>query len=131
MQDRKRKLGLVPRLILGIIAGILIGAFLPEVLVRVLVTFASLFAAFLKFVIPFIILAFVICGIADLTHGAGKLLGLTTGIAYGSTILAALLRSLWPVLFSRNGWARKWCAYRRSQCRDGRSVFYHPVGTDV
>ncbi len=90
MQKSKPRLGLVPRLILGIAAGILIGAFLPEALVRILVTFASLFAAFLKFVIPFIILAFVICGIADLTHGAGKLLALTTAVAYGSTILAAL-----------------------------------------
>lgn len=90
MQEHKLTFGLVPRLVLGIIAGILIGAFLPEVLVRVLVTLAALFAAFLKFIIPFIILAFVICGIADLTHGAGRLLALTTGVAYGSTILAAV-----------------------------------------
>ena len=91
MSTEKKGLGLVPKLIIGIIAGILIGAFLPEVLVRILVTVSSIFSLFLKFVIPFIILSFVVCGIADLTQGAGKLLGITTAIAYGSTILAGTI----------------------------------------
>ena len=87
----KKKIGLVPKLIIGIIAGILIGSFAPEFLVKVLVTASSLFSAFLKFVIPFIIIGFVTAGIADLATGAGKLLGVTTGIAYGSTIIAGTL----------------------------------------
>ena len=87
----KKKIGLVPKLIMGIIAGILIGQFAPEFLVRVLVTASSLFSSFLKFVIPFIIIGFVTAGIADLATGAGKLLGVTTGIAYGSTVIAGLI----------------------------------------
>ena len=87
----KKKIGLVPKLIIGIIAGILIGSSAPEFLVKVLVTASSLFSAFLKFVIPFIIIGFVTAGIADLATGAGKLLGVTTGIAYGSTIVAGTL----------------------------------------
>ena len=87
----KKKIGLVPKLIIGIIAGILIGSCAPEFLVKVLVTASSLFSAFLKFVIPFIIIGFVTAGIADLATGAGKLLGVTTGIAYGSTIVAGTL----------------------------------------
>ena len=87
----KKKIGLVPKLIIGIIAGILIGSFAPEFLVKVLVTASSLFSAFLKFLIPFIIIGFVTAGIADLATGAGKLLGVTTGIAYGSTIVAGTL----------------------------------------
>ena len=87
----KKKIVLVPKLIIGIIAGILIGSFAPEFLVKVLVTASSLFSAFLKFVIPFIIIGFVTAGIADLATGAGKLLGVTTGIAYGSTIVAGTL----------------------------------------
>ena len=87
----KKKIGLVPKLIICIIAGILIGSFAPEFLVKVLVTASSLFSAFLKFVIPFIIIGFVTAGIADLATGAGKLLGVTTGIAYGSTIVAGTL----------------------------------------
>ena len=87
----KKKIGLVPKLIIGIIAGILIGSFAPEFLVKVLVTASSLFSAYLKFVIPFIIIGFLTAGIADLATGAGKLLGVTTGIAYGSTIVAGTL----------------------------------------
>ncbi|MBP3341932.1 MAG: dicarboxylate/amino acid:cation symporter [Peptococcaceae bacterium] len=88
MTAEKKKLGLISKLLIGIVAGALIGLFLPEVLVRILVTVSSIFSLFLKFVIPFIIVSFVICGIADLAQGAGKLLGITTAIAYGSTILA-------------------------------------------
>lgn len=88
MSTAKKGFGLVPKLIIGILSGILIGMFLPEMFVRILVTISSIFSLFLKFVIPFIILSFVVCGIADLTHGASKLLGITTALAYGSTILA-------------------------------------------
>ena len=76
---------------MGIIAGILIGSFAPEFFVKIIVTASSLFSAFLKFVIPFIIIGFVTAGIADLATGAGKLLGVTTAIAYGSTIVAGTL----------------------------------------
>lgn len=82
------RLGLLPRLILGIIAGILIGSFMPESIIRVLVTFRDIFGEFLGYIIPFIIIAFVAPGIADLGKDAGKLLGITTGIAYLSTIVA-------------------------------------------
>ena len=88
---KKKKLGLVPKLILGIIAGILIGSFLPKGFVQVLVTISTLFSAFLKFVIPFIIIGFVTAGIADLATGAGKLLGITTAISYSSTLIAGLI----------------------------------------
>ncbi|WP_368233397.1 dicarboxylate/amino acid:cation symporter [Anaerotruncus rubiinfantis] len=87
----KKKLGLVPRLIIGILLGILIGSFLPAPLVRIVITLSSLFSTFLRFIIPLMILAFVVTGIADLTHGAGKLLGITAGISYASTIVAGSL----------------------------------------
>lgn len=86
--EKRKKLGLVPKLIIGIIAGILIGSFLPDGVIRVFVTFSTLFSSFLKFVIPLMILAFVTMGIADLTQGAGKLLGITALIAYVSTLAA-------------------------------------------
>ena len=70
----KKKLGLVPKLIIAIILGILFGQFLPESGCRVVVTASSLFSTFLKFVIPLMIVAYVTMGIADLSQGAGKLL---------------------------------------------------------
>ena len=94
MSKEKKGFGLITKLILGILAGILIGAVCPKIVVQILVTVSTIFSLFLKFVIPFIILSFVIAGIADLSQGAGKLLGITTGIAYGSTIVAGSLAYL-------------------------------------
>jgi Na+/H+-dicarboxylate symporter len=98
----KKKLGLIPKLIIAIILGIIIGKFAPEFVVRILATFNSIFGNFLGFVIPLIIVGFVVAGIADLGTGAGKLLGITTGIAYGSTLVAGTLayfvaKSLFPL----------------------------------
>ncbi|MHC1749593.1 MAG: dicarboxylate/amino acid:cation symporter [Cellulosilyticaceae bacterium] len=87
-EKKKLKLGLVPKLIIGIILGILIGSFLPAALIRLIITFSTLFSTFLKFVIPLMILAFVTMGIADLSQGAGKLLGITASISYLSTLIA-------------------------------------------
>ena len=88
---RKNKFGLVPKLILGIILGILIGSYLPDPIIRIVITFSSLFSEFLQFIIPLMILAFVTMGIADLTQGAGKLLGITALLSYGSTLIAGTI----------------------------------------
>ena len=83
-----KRIGLLPKLILAIIIGIGIGKLGMEVPVKVLATFNGIFGNFLKFSIPLIIIGFVAPGIGDLGTGAGKLLGITTGIAYLSTIAA-------------------------------------------
>jgi hypothetical protein len=82
------KLGLVPKLLIAIVIGILLGSFAPEMINRAIVTASALFGAFLKFIIPLMILAFVTMGIADLSQGAGKLLGMTAAISYASTLIA-------------------------------------------
>lgn len=86
--EKKFKLGLVPKLILAIIVGILIGQFTPYGFVRIFKTFSTFFGSFLSFFIPLMIVGFVVSGIAKLTEGAGKLLGLTAAIAYISTLIA-------------------------------------------
>ncbi|GAE25537.1 proton/glutamate symport protein [Halalkalibacter wakoensis JCM 9140] len=83
--------GLLPRIILAIIIGILIGKVAPDWAVKVLATFNGLFGNFLGFIIPLIIIGFIAPGIAQLGKGAGKLLGITAGFAYLSTIIAGLL----------------------------------------
>lgn len=83
-----KKLGLLPKIIIAIVLGIVIGLFLPEIFVKILVTFNGLFGNFLDFVIPLIIIGFVAPGIGDLGDKAGKLLAITTGIAYASTVIA-------------------------------------------
>ncbi|MGL5711801.1 MAG: dicarboxylate/amino acid:cation symporter [Paraclostridium sp.] len=99
---KEKKVGLIPKLIMAIVIGIIVGTFLPKNIVQVVVTISSLFSTFLKFVIPFIILGFVTAGIADLSAGAGKLLGITTLISYVSTVIAgliafALIKNLFPL----------------------------------
>lgn len=90
----KKKLGLVPRLIIAIILGILIGQFMPLWFSRTVVTLSGIFSTVLKFVIPLMILAYVTMGIADLTQSAGKLLLITVAMAYGSTLIAGTLSYL-------------------------------------
>ena len=86
-----KKLGLLPKLIIAIIIGIVVGAFTPEWFVRIFATFNSIFGGFLEFAIPLIIIGFVAPGIGDLGTGAGKLLAITAGIAYASTIISGSL----------------------------------------
>ncbi|BCB02084.1 dicarboxylate/amino acid:cation symporter [Bacillus sp. KH172YL63] len=100
-----RKLGLLPKIILGIALGIVIGAFAPEWFVKIFATFNGLFGNFLGFAIPLIIIGFIAPGIGSMGKGAGRLLGLTTALAYGSTVLAGLLaftvaKSIYPTLLS-------------------------------
>lgn len=94
----EKKLGLLPKLILGILAGIAIGlasmAAGNYTFVRILNTFSSIFGNFLKFIIPFIIIGFVAPGIADLGKKASKLLIVTAGIAYISTVIAGFIAFL-------------------------------------
>lgn len=92
----KINLGLVPRIIIAIIVGILLGqfTFIPVSFIRVLITLADLFSSFLNFVIPLMIVALITKGIADLTEGAGKLLGVTFLASYGSTLVAGAIAYL-------------------------------------
>lgn len=88
MKEKKTfKLGLLPKLIIGVIAGILIGSFAPEVLMRGVITVIDIFSNYLNFVVPLIILAFVVTGISDLGNGSGKILGFSVFMSYGSTVL--------------------------------------------
>lgn len=87
-EKKKWKLGLLPKILIAIALGIGCSYFFPEWATRVFVTFNDLFGNFLGFVIPLIILGLVAPGIAELGNGAGRLLGLTVLLAYGSTLFA-------------------------------------------
>ncbi|GAB6182042.1 dicarboxylate/amino acid:cation symporter [Desulfotomaculum defluvii] len=94
-----RRMGLLTRLVIGLAFGIFVGYFSKEILqfdalVRLLATFNSIFGGFLSYVIPLIIIGFVAPGIAELGKGAGKLLGITTLLAYASTVIAGTLAFL-------------------------------------
>lgn len=90
---KRINLGIVPKLITAIILGIIIGQIqiIPQVLLQIPITFSALFSSLLSFIIPLMIVGFIVKGIADLTEGAGKLLGVATLISYGSTLMGGII----------------------------------------
>ncbi|WP_315114686.1 dicarboxylate/amino acid:cation symporter [uncultured Clostridium sp.] len=92
--SKQFKLGLIPKIIIGIALGVIFGKFFPEAIIRIFVTLSSIFGSFLGFIIPLLILGFVTSGIAELGTDAGKLLGITVGISYGFTLISGLFAYL-------------------------------------
>ncbi|MDN5559652.1 MAG: dicarboxylate/amino acid:cation symporter [Ruaniaceae bacterium] len=93
-----RKIPLLGWIGIAILLGILTGPIMPEWLGNTFLTYNSIFSGFLGFAVPLIILGLIMPAIAELGAGAGKWLGITAAIAYGSTIISgmvALFVSLW------------------------------------
>ena len=82
------KIGIVGRLFIAMAVGAVVGYFSPDCVMRTLNSFASTFSQFIKFFVPFIVIGLVTPAIAETGKGAGKLLLVTMGIAYVSTIFA-------------------------------------------
>ena len=89
--EKKRRIGLLPSVIIAILLGIALGYFLPAPAVRVFLTFNSIFSQFLGFMIPLIIIGLVTPAIAGIGKGAGKMLLATVVIAYVDTVVAGSL----------------------------------------
>lgn len=89
--EKKRRIGLLPRVIIAILLGIALGYFLPAPAVRVFLTFNGIFSQFLGFMIPLIIIGLVTPAIAGIGKGAGKMLLATVVIAYVDTVIAGSL----------------------------------------
>lgn len=79
------------KVFIAIVLGIVFGLYLPESINRIFATFNSFFGQFLNFVIPLIILGLIMPAISGLGKGAGRLLLITAGIAYGSTLFSGFM----------------------------------------
>ncbi|WP_127842434.1 dicarboxylate/amino acid:cation symporter [Actinomyces wuliandei] len=93
--------GILVWVLLAIILALLLGSvtvgghhLVPAQVGNVFVTFSDLFSQFLSFSIPLIIIGLVTPAIADLGRGAGRWLGITAALAYGSTLFAGFLTYL-------------------------------------
>lgn len=86
-----KKLPLLVKLIIALVLGVLLGKVLPVSIIKILVTFSSIFSSFLGFAIPLIIIGFIVPGISQISGNAGKLLGMSTLLAYVSTLIAGAL----------------------------------------
>lgn len=103
---RRKKLPLLARIIIAIVLGVGLGLVLPLPAVRVFVTFNSIFSHFLQFLVPLIIIGLITPAISDIGKGAGRLLLLTTIIAYGDTVFSGFLSyftssSIFPFLIDQ------------------------------
>ena len=91
--------------VVAIILGFLCSLFFPDWLARVFITFNGLFSNFLGFFVPVLIFSLIAPAIAGLGRGAGKWLGITAGVAFGSTVISGLIAwgtgsALYPKLLS-------------------------------
>ncbi len=85
------KIPLLAKIVVAILLGIATANVIPLWAVQLSATFNGLFSQFLQFLIPLIIVGLVAPAIADIGQSAGKLLLITTLIAYTDTICAGLL----------------------------------------
>ena len=86
----QNKFGLIGKLLIAMVVGAGVGAFAPACVIRALNSFGGTFGQFIKFVVPFIIVGLVTPAIAETGRSAGRLLLLTMGIAYASTLFAGV-----------------------------------------
>ena len=84
----KIKIGIVGKLFIAMAIGAVVGYFSPDWVIRSLNSFGTTFGQFIKFFVPFIVIGLVTPAIAETGKGAGKLLLVTMGIAYASTLFA-------------------------------------------
>lgn len=88
---RKFRLGLLPRVIIGIILGIVLGNLVNEPIARVLSTTNYIFNQFLSFMTPLIVVGLVTPAIIEIGSSAKKMVAVTCGVAYADTILASMI----------------------------------------
>lgn len=86
-----KKVPLLVRVVIAIVLGIGLGQLLPLPAVRVFVTFNSIFSQFLQFLVPLIIIGLITPAISDIGRNAGRLLLITTIIAYCDTVCSGFL----------------------------------------
>lgn len=99
---KRIKISLLGRIVIAILLGLALGRLMPLLLpevastlvARLFLTFNAIFSQFLGFMIPLIILALVAEAIGSIGNRAGKILLLTVGIAYGSTVFSGYLAYL-------------------------------------
>jgi Na+/H+-dicarboxylate symporter len=99
-EKKKFKLGLLPKLFIGIAIGILLGLWGWSPIMRIYATITGLFGQFLVFIIPFIILGFLIPGITQIGKKAGKMVGLVAVFAYAMTLTAGIIAYFMTVALS-------------------------------
>ncbi|MGL5694856.1 MAG: dicarboxylate/amino acid:cation symporter [Peptostreptococcaceae bacterium] len=81
---------LIFKLVLAVVLGLLIGFYSNEGLINIVITLKYILGQVIFFAVPLIIIGFIAPSIAKLKNNASKLLGYAVGLAYISSVGAAL-----------------------------------------
>ena len=91
----KKFTGSLPfRLLLGIFVGVVCGLVFPESIMKVIVTLKYILGQLVMFCVPLIVIGFIAPSITTLGDNSSRLLGVAVLLAYGSSVLAALLSTV-------------------------------------
>ena len=91
---KKIKLGLLPKLALGILIGVILGFVANEQLMSVIGAVKGVMGSIIFFAVPLVIFGFVTPAITGLKENASKMLGVYLGLSYGSAVGASLFSVL-------------------------------------
>ncbi len=90
-----KKVGLIPKLLIGIVLGFAVGQLAPHNVVAFFGTAKSILGSIVFFVVPLVILGFVTPAITGLKNNASKMLGAFLSMSYlsavGASIFAAVM----------------------------------------
>lgn len=87
----KLKDSLIFKLILGVVVGLIVGLYSNENMIGLINTIKFLLGQVISFTIPLIILGFIAPAITQMKSNASKMLGVMIGLAYISSVGAALM----------------------------------------
>ena len=91
---KEQKIGLLPKLGIGIAAGILLGLFVPASVMAVINTIKAILGSVIFFIVPLVIFGFIAPAICGLKQNAGKMLGTFLGLSYISAVGASIFSAI-------------------------------------
>ncbi len=89
-----KKIGLLPKLAIGIAAGIVLGFWVPTSVMAILHTVKTILGSIIFFIVPLVIFGFIAPAICNLKNNAGKMLGTFLGLSYMSAVGASLFSAI-------------------------------------
>lgn len=89
-----KKLGLLPRLGIGIASGIILGLVVPASVMAVLHTIKTILGSIIFFIVPLVIFGFIAPAICSLKNNAGKMLGTFLALSYISAVGASIFSAV-------------------------------------
>lgn len=89
-----KKIGLIPKLIVGIVLGLIVGLYASSDVVAVIHVAKNILGSVIFFTIPLVIIGFVTPAITGLKKNASNMLGTYLGLSYASAVGASLFAAV-------------------------------------